>query len=172
VLSPFILSISIIYRTFLKGSTSFKIFCSYVVSLCLFSKLSSFLHDCHSTNWRQLFTNWDALFELLFFWCRFVRKGDAVVVCCEGLIEAHILSSLWLNKQVKRHPSGQVWVVRYSHPLNKVRGSISSCVWRISFGEHFTLLWTDPVRAWISLNQCPGYRVVYTKKKKKQVKRH
>jgi hypothetical protein len=106
VLSPFILSISIIYRTFLKGSTSFKIFCSYVVSLCLFSKLSSFLHDCHSTNWRQLFTNWDALFELLFFWCRFVRKGDAVVVCCEGLIEAHILSSLWLNKQVKRHPSG------------------------------------------------------------------
>jgi len=106
VLSPFILSISIIYRTFLKGSTSFKIFCSYVVSLCLFSKLSSFLHDCHSTNWRQLFTNWDALFELLFFWCRFVRKGDAVVVCCEGLIEAHVLSSLWLNKQVKRHPSG------------------------------------------------------------------
>ena len=106
MLSPFILSISIIYRTFLKGSTSFKIFCSYVVSLCLFSKLSSFLHDCHSTNWRQLFTNWDALFELLFFWCRFVRKGDAVVVCCEGLIEAHILSSLWLNKQVKRHPSG------------------------------------------------------------------
>lgn len=106
MLSPFILSISIIYRTFLKGSTSFKIFCSYVVSLCLFSKLSSFLRDCHSTNWRQLFTNWDALFELLFFWCRFVRKGDAVVVCCEGLIEAHILSSLWLNKQVKRHPSG------------------------------------------------------------------
>lgn len=135
MLSPFILSISIIYRTFLKGSTSFKIFCSYVVSLCLFSKLSSFLHDCHSTNWRQLFTNWDALFELLFFWCRFVRKGDAVVVCCEGLIEAHILSSLWLNKQVKRHPSGHGVSGSVPSPLKQDPGfDLSLCMENLSWG--------------------------------------
>jgi len=51
--------------------------------------------------------------------------------------------------------------------LEKVRGSTPPCVWRTFFGEHFTPLWADPVRAWISLDQRPGHRVVYTKKKKK-----
>ena len=56
-------------------------------------------------------------------------------------------------------------MVRHSHPLSKVRGSTPPCVWRTSLGEHFTPLWADPVRAWISLDQSPGHRVVYTKKK-------
>ena len=65
------------------------------------------------------------------------------------------------------HPRGHGVSGSALSSLSKVRGSTPPCVWRTSLGEHFTPLWADPVRAWISMDQRPRHRVVYTKKKKR-----
>jgi hypothetical protein len=67
------------------------------------------------------------------------------------------------NKSISSDKISELF--QHSHSLSKVRGSISSCVWKTSLGEHFIPLWADPVRAWINLDQHPGHRVVYIKKK-------